>query len=324
MSPISDGLHADFAVAEMVRIAAALGIFIVAGGARVTTARRILLASLVAILLIAAVATSHSVSRMTDQIPMALADAIHQLGASIWIGGIPYFIIALGRTHDGTAWRLVGKRFSQMSMASVAGLIVAGLVLAYVFVGSWQGLYGTSYGVMVIGKVGLLGILLGLGGMNFLLVERLRADPTTPIMRMRRFCRGGVRHRPIGVCPCCLHHLLTALDRPALRPGAVPCDCRADDAGAASAPDQPQPGRHGDPGLAAQARRRGSARQDRRSASARLRPRYGTAGRARAGRYRLVGIQPPLGPASWWGSSAFWRCWSARGSNGWPGRAIGR
>jgi putative copper resistance protein D len=144
------------------------------------------------ILLIAAAANSHSVARMTDQFPMALADALHQLGASVWIGGIPYFVIALAHTHDGIAWRRVGKRFSQMSMVSVAGLVAAGLVLAYVFVGSWQGLYGTSYGVMVIGKVGLLGILLGFGLMNFLLVERLRADPTTPILRMRRFAEAEI------------------------------------------------------------------------------------------------------------------------------------
>ncbi len=190
--PISEGMKADFAVAEMVRIAAALAVFIVASGAVVTPFRKVALVVLGAVLLIAAVATSHSVSRMTEQVPMALADAVHQLGASIWIGGIPYFTIALARTHNGAAWRLVGKRFSQMSMASVAGLVVAGLVLAYVFVGSWQGLYGTSYGVMVIGKVAMLGILLGLGGMNFLLVERLRADPSTPILRMRRFAEAEI------------------------------------------------------------------------------------------------------------------------------------
>lgn len=185
--PVIEGLQANFAIAEMVRIVGALGVFIVAGGTTVTGGRRLALTALAVVELGAAVATSHSVARMTAQIPMALADALHQLGASIWIGGIPYFIIALGRTHDGVAWRLVGKRFSQMSMASVAGLFAAGLVLAYVFVGSWQGLYGTSYGVMVIGKIALLGVLLLLGFMNFRLVERLRADPSTPILRMRRF-----------------------------------------------------------------------------------------------------------------------------------------
>ncbi len=182
--PILQGLTADFVLAEIVHIIASLGVFILAGEANL---RRAGLIAFAAILLIAAVATSHSVSRMTGQIPLGLADALHQLGASIWIGGMPYFVIALGRTHNGTAWRLIGKRFSQMSMASVAVLIFAGIVLSYVFVGSWQGLYGTSYGVMVVGKVCLLIGLLFFGFMNYRLVERLRADPSTPILRMRRF-----------------------------------------------------------------------------------------------------------------------------------------
>jgi putative copper resistance protein D len=186
--PIADGLRADFAEAEMVRIVASALIFASAGGpAIISGTKRIAWPLLALVLLVAAAMTSHSISRMTDQAPLALADAMHQLGAAIWIGGIPYFVIALGRTHDGIAWRRVGKRFSIMSMASVAVLTVAGIVLASVFVGTWQGLYGTSYGVMVMGKVALLGGLLFLGFMNFRLVERLRADPTTPILRMRRF-----------------------------------------------------------------------------------------------------------------------------------------
>ncbi len=190
--PIGEGLMADFAIAEMVRIATAFAILIAASSTMIGTMRRFVLVLLAAILLTAAAATSHSVSRMTGRAPLAVADGIHQLAASVWIGGIPYFVIALARTHDGLAWRRVGKRFSQMSMVSVAGLIAAGLVLAYVFVGSWQGLYGTSYGVMVFGKVVLLTILLGFGFMNFRLVERLRADLSTPILRMRRFAEAEI------------------------------------------------------------------------------------------------------------------------------------
>ena len=190
--PIREGLMANFAIAEMVRVAASAGVFVLALDRRVGKGTRTGLLLLAIVLLAAAAANSHSVARMTDQVPMAMADALHQLGASVWIGGIPYFIIALARTHDGLAWRRVGKRFSVMSMASVAGLTAAGLILAWVFVGSWQGLYGTSYGVMVIGKVALLGILLGFGLMNFLTVERLRADPATPILRMRRFAEAEI------------------------------------------------------------------------------------------------------------------------------------
>ena len=185
--PIAEGLTASFVVAEMIRILASAGILITARGAAIAPSRQAVLLALIAVLLGAAVATSHSVARMTDRAPMAVADALHQVGASVWIGGIPYFVIALARTHDGIAWRHVGRRFSVMSMVSVATLVAAGLVLAYVFVGSWQGLIGTSYGVMVIGKIVLLAGLLGLGFMNFRVVERLRADPSTSILRMRRF-----------------------------------------------------------------------------------------------------------------------------------------
>jgi putative copper resistance protein D len=190
--PIREGLMANFAIAEMVRAVASLGVYILARDRAVGKGTRIGLVLMAFALLGAAAANSHSVARMTAQVPMAFADALHQLGASVWIGGIPYFVIALARTHDGIAWRRVGKRFSLMSMASVAGLVAAGLVLAWVFVGSWEGLYGTSYGVMVVGKVALLGILLCLGFMNFRVVERLRADPATPILRMRRFAEAEI------------------------------------------------------------------------------------------------------------------------------------
>jgi putative copper resistance protein D len=190
--PIAEGLTASVAVAEMARSVAALAVIVIASAPSLSRTRQAGLAVAAAVLLVAAAATSHSFSRMTDRAPMALADAIHQLGASVWIGGIPYFVITLARTADGVAWRRVGKRFSIMSMASVAGLVVAGLVLAYVFVGSWQGLYGTSYGVMVLGKVALLLGLLFFGFMNFRTVERLRTDPATSILRMRRFAEAEI------------------------------------------------------------------------------------------------------------------------------------
>ncbi|MBV8650721.1 MAG: CopD family protein, partial [Alphaproteobacteria bacterium] len=50
----------------------------------------------------------------------------------------------------------------------------------------------TSYGIMLGGKAALLCFLLFLGGMNFLLVERLRRDPRTPILRLRRFAEAEI------------------------------------------------------------------------------------------------------------------------------------
>jgi copper resistance protein D len=59
--------------------------------------------------------------------------------------------------------------------------------MALTYIGSLEALYGTAYGVMVVTKVLLLLMLLFLGGMNYRLVERLRRNPATPILRLRRF-----------------------------------------------------------------------------------------------------------------------------------------
>ena len=51
--------------------------------------------------------------------------------------------------------------------------------MSVLYIGDWQGFYGTAYGVMVGAKIAMFLMLLALGGMNFLLVERLRAQPAT-------------------------------------------------------------------------------------------------------------------------------------------------
>jgi putative copper resistance protein D len=115
-----------------------------------------------------------------------VAEFAHMLGVSAWIGGIPYFIIALTRMR-GDGRRLVAARFSAMSLGSVALLIGAGAYMAVDYVGEPAALYGTSYGVMLCAKIALLGGLLLLGGLNFLAVRRLRSDPSTLLPRTRRF-----------------------------------------------------------------------------------------------------------------------------------------
>jgi putative copper resistance protein D len=183
---LGETLGADFAVASMGKIAASLAIAAIAFAAAGRRGRVLLVALALGVLL-GSVATSHAVSRLGDPLPLATVEALHQIAAAVWIGGIPYFLIALHRVFDGEQWRRVGKRFSQMSMASVAVLLTAGLALAVVYIGSFDALYGTAYGVMVVTKAALFGGLLLLGAGNYLLIERLRRDPATPITRLKRF-----------------------------------------------------------------------------------------------------------------------------------------
>jgi putative copper resistance protein D len=183
---LADVVGAGFALAGLVLAGAGLVCaWVVRTAIRGTTA--FLLSALAVLVLLAQATTSHAMARINDRAPLMIADVLHMAGAAVWIGGIPYFLLALTGTRSGIAWRRIGKRFSLMAMGSVAGLLAGGLVMAVVYIGSVEALYGTAYGVMVMTKVGLLAGLLFLGGMNFLVVERLRRDPETSILRLKRF-----------------------------------------------------------------------------------------------------------------------------------------
>jgi putative copper resistance protein D len=181
-----DVLGADFALAGLTLAGAGLMCAWVAR-APIRGASGLAMAALAVLVLIAQATTSHAMARLDDRAPLAVADILHMAGAAIWIGGIPYFLLALTGTQGGIAWRRIGRRFSLMAMASVAVLLAGGLVMAVIYVGSVDALYGTAYGVMVSTKALMLAGLLFLGGMNFLVVERLRRDPGTSILRLKRF-----------------------------------------------------------------------------------------------------------------------------------------
>ncbi len=184
LSPL-DVLSASFAVAGMVKIAAALllaGLLLRPG----RTPNAILL-GLGVVELLAAVATTHAAARMTDNGVLLFAEGVHQLGAAIWIGGIPCFIMALSQAVTSSDWRAIGGRFSRMSMVGVACLLLSGITMSLFYIGSWAGLYGTAYGVMVAAKVGMFVMLLALGFGNLLVTERLRSSPDAPVQRLRRF-----------------------------------------------------------------------------------------------------------------------------------------
>ena len=179
-------LRAEFAVAGLVKTAAAGAMAAVLLGMKARAPVLPLLA-LTAIELAAATLTTHAAARLQSRGWLLLVEGLHQLGAAIWIGGIPCFLLALARVRDGTGFRLVGSRFSRMSMVGVACILISGTTMSVMYIGSWQGFYGTAFGVMVGAKIAMFLMLLALGGLNFLLVERLRSNPETSVNRLRRF-----------------------------------------------------------------------------------------------------------------------------------------
>jgi putative copper resistance protein D len=114
-------------------------------------------------------------------------DALHQLAAGVWIGGLLHLIL-VGASRAETEWpAALLKRFSATAFVSVAVLIVAGVGLSLSYVDGASALLGTSYGSMILTKTAMLAGLVVLGTANFFAVRRLPDGSSVSIPRLRRF-----------------------------------------------------------------------------------------------------------------------------------------
>jgi putative copper resistance protein D len=134
-----------------------------------------------------AVSLSHAVSRMDHRVLLTAFTTLHRLGSAAWIGAMPFLLVALKRTDDVAVARRVVERFSRMAMVSAALLLASGIGLAWFYVASPSGLYGTTYGVLVMVKSYLLLLILMLGAANWYLQREMERAPVRLLTRLRRF-----------------------------------------------------------------------------------------------------------------------------------------
>jgi copper resistance protein D len=153
---------------------------------------RLVMVASALVLVGATVALSHAVSRMDRRILLTALTALHHLGAAAWIGAMPFLLITLKRTEDVTLARRIVGRFSVMAMVSVALLLGAGVGLAWFYVASPSGLYGTIYGVLVMVKICLLLLTLLLGASNWYVQREIERAPMRLLTRIRRFAEAEI------------------------------------------------------------------------------------------------------------------------------------
>jgi putative copper resistance protein D len=130
--------------------------------------------------------TSHAVARGENRAALMTLDALHQLGAAIWTGGLVH-LVAMFRADARRIPVGVLRRFSLLASGAVVLLIAAGVGLTAAYTDGLQSLFGTAYGVMVMTKITLLAGVLALGGANFMAVRRLSQTVAAPPDRLRRF-----------------------------------------------------------------------------------------------------------------------------------------
>ncbi|WP_369034618.1 MULTISPECIES: copper resistance CopC/CopD family protein [Streptomyces] len=87
----------------------------------------------------------------------AVADLVHLLGAALWIGGLVMLTVAVLPRREPVELAAVVPGYSRLAAGSVAAIAVAGLVLAWQVVGSYDALLHTSYGQLLLVKTAVLG-----------------------------------------------------------------------------------------------------------------------------------------------------------------------
>ncbi len=145
--------------------------------------------------------------------PLAfVADGVHITAAAIWLGGLAFLLGAIALSRSDQRWPLAAvsvPRFSLLATITVPLLGAAGIVSAYSQVGAWRGLWQTTYGVLILAKIGLVLPLLALGAFNNRVsVPALRSGAAVPgdpralhpgrRDRARAARRGTRRHRGAG------------------------------------------------------------------------------------------------------------------------------
>ena len=180
----------DFFIADVAIVTAALLLFfpLHRHTRRVGYAAPLLALSVVA----GSVALSHSASRLDHRLLLVALTAAHHLGSAAWIGAMPFLLAVMRRSKNIGQLHALVRRFSTMAIFSVATLMGAGIGMAFFYAGSWNGLYGTSYGLMLLAKIYLLLLILSLGASNFFLLKRTRHDAAPLLMRLRRFSEAEI------------------------------------------------------------------------------------------------------------------------------------
>jgi len=113
---------------------------------------------------------SHAIARVDDRALFVVLDALHQVAAAVWVGGLVHLVMYAARIGSDDRERAVIQRFSRVALYSVLGLTGAGVGLTLGYVGDPGALIGTAYGAMILSKVLLFVVALAFAAGNYRLV----------------------------------------------------------------------------------------------------------------------------------------------------------
>lgn len=151
---------------------AALGATGAAPGPAISRPQGLLLGGAIVALALTAAMAGHSATYSPSGL-LVLADALHVLSMSAWLGGLAMLLIALPIAVHALARRqriplvaAAAGRFSRLALAAVALLLLSGIVQSVALVGAFDAFVETAYGRLVLAKILLFLGLISLGAYN--------------------------------------------------------------------------------------------------------------------------------------------------------------
>ena len=102
----------------------------------------------------------------TEQTVVQVLLCVHLVGVAFWMGVLgPLHGLSRQVLHLERAAQL-GERFGQAASAAVPLLILAGIGMAWFVLGDLAALFGTEYGLALLGKIALVALVLTLAAAN--------------------------------------------------------------------------------------------------------------------------------------------------------------
>ncbi|MEU9178139.1 copper resistance protein CopC [Streptomyces sp. NPDC048550] len=125
------------------------------------------------------------------------ADILHLLAVAAWLGGLTALLVALHKVPG--IEREAVQRFSRVAFVSVLVLAVTGIYQSWRQVGSWSALTGTSYGRLLLLKVGLVAVLVAIAYVSRSWTGRLTDAPAGKPAKIARQRDVSRETRPAAV-----------------------------------------------------------------------------------------------------------------------------
>ena len=135
------------------------------------------------VMLLGSSLSGHARAASSEYSLAIFSDWLHFAAASIWVGGlfviglcVPGAMRCIDRDIAGERLAIWISRFTRIAIPATILLLLSGLYNSWIHVDSFPALVGTTYGVFLLSKIGIAGVMVVLGGINALVLQgRLQA-----------------------------------------------------------------------------------------------------------------------------------------------------